>query len=181
MKFKVIVGGIGLKLFNILPANGTIINLGQRSIRAFFARLFLTKCGKNVNIQKNTSFSHRCEIGDNSGIGMGSTLWGKVVIGNDVMMGTECLIYTQNHAFEQKDVVMRLQGPQPEKTVEIGDDVWIGGRVTILPGVKIGTGCIIGAGAVVTKDVPSYAIVGGNPAKIIRFRGDDKNAVDKSN
>lgn len=52
----------------------------------------------------------------------------------------------------------------------IGNDVWIGARMIILPGVTIGTGAIIGAAAVVTKDVPDYAIVGGNPAKIIKFR-----------
>ena len=56
-----------------------------------------------------------------------------------------------------------------EKTT-IGNDVWIGERVCILPGVNIGNGCIIGTGAVVTKDVPDYAIVGGVPAKLIRFR-----------
>ena len=52
----------------------------------------------------------------------------------------------------------------------IGDDVWIGSRVIILPGVTIGKGAIVGAGVVVTKDVPEYAIVGGNPAKVIKFR-----------
>lgn len=125
---------------------------------------------KNVNVQRNARFSHRCEIGDNSGIGEGARFYGKIVMGNDVMIGTECLIYTQNHAFENTEISMRLQGPQAEKPVVIGNDVWIGGRVIILPGVHIGNGAIIGAVSVVTKDVPDYAIVGGNPAKIIRTR-----------
>ena len=64
---------------------------------------------------------------------------------------------------------MRLQ-TAPKEPVYIGDDVWIGARVIILPGRKIGEGVIIGAGAVVTKDVPDYAVVGGNPAKVIKFR-----------
>ena len=85
-------------------------------------------------------------------------------------MGPECIIYTRNHAFSRTDIPMREQGFSEEKPVYIGDDVWIGGRVTILPGVHIGKGAIVGAGAVVTKDVPEYSIVGGNPAKIIRFR-----------
>ena len=55
--------------------------------------------------------------------------------------------------------------------VSIGNDVWIGGRVIILPGVNIGDGCIIGAGAVVTKDIPSYCVAVGVPAKVVRHRG----------
>lgn len=65
---------------------------------------------------------------------------------------------------------MNRQGASEVMPVVIGDDVWIDGRVTILPGVKISNGSIVGAGAVVTKDVPEYAIVAGNPAHIIRFR-----------
>ena len=58
--------------------------------------------------------------------------------------------------------------------MHIGDDVWIGTNVIILPGVNVGSHCIIGAGAIVTKDVPDYAIVGGNPAKIIRMRNEGR-------
>ena len=170
MNLGVLVGFLGLQVCNILPDNDSLVNVGQRRVRGFFARRFLKKCGKNVNIQKNSRFSHRCKIGDNSGIGRNSKLFGEVIIGNDVMMGADCIIYTQNHAFDRLDVPMKDQGPQAEKTVVIGNDVWIGGRVTILPGVQIGNGSIIGAGAVVTKNVPDFAIVGGNPARIIRMR-----------
>ena len=57
-----------------------------------------------------------------------------------------------------------------EEVIIISDDVWIGARVMIMPGVKVGTGAILAAGAIVTKDVPEYAIVGGNPARLIRMR-----------
>ena len=87
------------------------------------------------------------------------------------MMGTDCLIYTQNHKFDEIDKLMRLQGFQGTKPVYIGNNCWIGGRVTILPGVKIGDGSIIGAGAVVTKDVPENSIVAGNPAVVVKKRG----------
>ena len=172
MSIKMIIGYIGLHICNILPANGSKLNFGQKSVRGFFARMFLDQCGLNVNIQKNTRFSHTCHIGNNSGIGENSVLYGKVCIGDNVMMGTECLIYTQNHAFEDLTIPMNKQGFQPSATVIIGDNVWIGGRVTILPGVHIGDGVVIGAGAVVTKDIENNAIVGGNPAKVIRIRGE---------
>lgn len=67
---------------------------------------------------------------------------------------------------------MCKQGEAAERPVHIGDDVWIGSRVTILPGASIGTGAIIGAAAVVTKDVPECAVVGGNPARILKRRQD---------
>ena len=86
------------------------------------------------------------------------------------MIGPEVIIYTQNHSFDRIDIPMCEQGFQEECKVEIGNDVWIGARVIILPGVKIGNGCVIGAGAVVTKDVPDYCVVGGNPAKILKVR-----------
>lgn len=170
MNVKVFIGFLGLKITNIFPPNDGLVNIGQKSLRSFFAKLFLAKSGSNIDIQKNARFSHFCEIGNNSGIGEGSRLYGHVVIGDNVMMGPQCWIYTQNHEFRSLDKPMCLQGPQKEKTVVIGDDVWIGGRVTILPGVKIGNGVIIGAGAVVTKDIENFAIVGGNPAKILRYR-----------
>ena len=86
------------------------------------------------------------------------------------MMGTNCIIYTVNHRFDNLTIPMRLQGNQASLPVIIDDDVWIGGRVTILPGAHIGKGSILAAGAVVTKDVPEFAVVGGNPAKIIKYR-----------
>ncbi len=79
------------------------------------------------------------------------------------------MIITNTHNFENCDIPMRTQGLK-NISVTIEDDVWIGSRVIILPGIKIGKGSIIGAGAVVTKDVPEYSIVGGVPAKLIRSR-----------
>lgn len=171
MKLAVYVGFAGLKLCNALPANGSRFQLGQKKLRAFFGQLYLNTCGKEVNIQKNTRFSHTCSLGDRSGIGEGSVLYGPVSIGKDVMMGTECIIYTQNHRFDDLSVPMDQQGFQEVKPVTIADNVWIGGRVTILPGVHIGSGAVIGAGSVVTKAVPDNAVVGGNPARVIRMRG----------
>ena len=141
-------------------------------LRERTARKFLVYVGKDVNIEKGALITSSMEIGDRSGVGINAVMHGKVIIGKDVMMGPECIIYTRNHAFSRTDIPMNQQGFSEEKPVIIGDDVWIGGRVTILPGVHIGNGAIIGAGAVVTKNVPEYAIVGGNPAKVLKYRKD---------
>ena len=109
------------------------------------------------------------EIEDYSGIGM-HTLIGAVKIGKHVMMGRNVIILSQNHNYDRTDIPMDQQGLGEHRPVIIGDDVWIGACAIILPGRKIGSGSIIGAGAVVTKDVPEYAIVGGNPARIIGWR-----------
>lgn len=75
------------------------------------------------------------------------------------------------HIFDRKDVSIGKQGCLPKSRLEIGDDVWLGNNCTILGKVKrIGTGAVVGACAVVTKDVPDYAVVAGNPARIIKYR-----------
>ena len=153
-----------------LPASYSKFHLGQKQFRAFCARLILPKCGKDVNIERKAYFSCQVQIGDHSGIGENSELRGPVIIGKNVMMGSECSIYTQNHCFSDPDIPMCQQGFQKEEPVIIGDDVWIGGRVTILPGVHVGSHSIIGANAVVTKNVPEYAIVAGNPAVVKKIR-----------
>lgn len=86
------------------------------------------------------------------------------------MMAPDVIIIGENHQFSRLDVPMRLQGYQEYPPVYIDDDVWIGARVIILPGITIGKGSILGAGSVVTKDVPPFSIVAGNPARIIRNR-----------
>lgn len=86
------------------------------------------------------------------------------------MMGPDVMIFVVNHKTSDIFVPMLQQGDTPVKPVDIGNDVWIGARVIIMPGVKIGNGVVIGAGAVVTKDIPDFAVVGGVPAKILKFR-----------
>ena len=90
------------------------------------------------------------------------------------MMGPEVVIYTRNHNTANPDVPMREQGMGEVKPVVIEDDVWIGARVCILPGVTVGTGSVLGAYTVVTKDVPPYSVVVGNPGKVVKNRKDIK-------
>lgn len=169
-KFKVILGRLIYGFAKGLPRSNGTGSLGiSRGLRACGARLMLEKVGKNVNIERGATFSYLCTIGDNSGIGVNASL-GEVHIGDNVMMGPECLILTRNHAFSDTTVPMNTQGYGEVKPVYIGNDVWIGQRVTILPGVHVGDGAIIGAGSIVTHDVEPYAIVGGNPARVLKMR-----------
>lgn len=153
-----------------LPESYSYIQIGQTSVRAFCAKMILAECGKNVNIEKGAVFSSKVHLGDNSGIGINASIGGACYIGKNVMMGPQCVIYSRNHRFDNIEVPMCEQGFYDEEPVHIGDDVWIGGRVTILPGVNVGSHSIIGAGSVVTKDVPEWAIVAGNPATVKKYR-----------
>jgi len=113
-----------------------------------------------ISIGKHCAIGHRSEI-----------LCDKetVTIGQGVRIAAEVFISTGNHKFEAREIPIHQQGFYYHP-VSIGDDVWIGRRVMIMPGVTIEKGAIIAAGAVVTKDVPAYTIVGGVPAEIIKER-----------
>lgn len=142
----------------------------SKAVRAFCARLIIDECGDNVNIEKGADFADNIKIGNYSGIGKNSIVGAYTQIGNFVMMGEACHIYTRNHKIDRTDIPMCRQGFDEYKPVIIGDDVWIGARVTILPGAKIGTGAVVGAGAVVSGEIPDFAVACGVPARVIRYR-----------
>lgn len=123
--------------------------------------------GKSVKI---TTLSNDVSIGKNTVIGAKSIINGPIEIGNDVMIAPEVWIMTISHITERVDIPMKKQGSTSPKRVKIGNDVWIGARTIILPGVEIGEGSIIGAGSIVTKDVKPYSVVAGAPAKFIKSR-----------
>lgn len=147
-----------------------ILGGAGRYFREFLVKGFTGSKSNNLYINKDAEISRFITIGNNSGIGTRSVVGRGASIGDNVMMGPECMIFTRNHAFARVDIPMNQQGMKEFEPVSIGNDVWIGARVTILPGVHIADGCIIGAGAVVTKDIPEYAIVGGNPARVLKYR-----------
>lgn len=90
---------------------------------------------------------------------------GRITIGEDCLIGPRCSIYTPNHA---EDRERRLAGWERVRAVTIGDNVWLGGSVTILPGVTIGSDSIIGAGSVVACDIPAGVVAVGNPCRVVR-------------
>ena len=114
---------------------------------------FYTDCGKNIKIGKRVFINSGCCFQDQGGI----------EIGDEVLIGQQVVIATLNH-----DLNPEKRASMTPKPVKIGNKVWIGAHATILPGVTIGDGAVIAAGAVVTKNVPPNTVVGGVPAKIIK-------------
>lgn len=155
------------------------IGILSKRIRVFFASGFLSKCGKNVNIETRAMFGFQVEIGDYSGIGVRAKLIGPVIIGKYVNMGPDVLIHTRNHKTDDPTIPMQQQGFDVTKPVTIEDDVWIGERAIILPGVTIGHGSIIGAGAVVAKNIPAYSVAVGNPARVVKSRLKEESTGEK--
>lgn len=140
--------------------------IDERNIR--IARL-LGKAGKSLHV--NTPFL--CDYGFN--IEVGDFFFAnfnlvildeaKVTFGNHVYIGPNCSFYTAIHPLDPEH---RNQDIEAAKPITVGDSVWFGGNVTVLPGVSIGSGTTIGAGSVVTKDIPEGTVAVGNPCRVIR-------------
>ncbi len=139
------------------------LSIGNNSSIGVFSRVVVSS-----NYQRLGEF---IRIGDNVGVGGFSNIGGSggVSIGNDTIIGPYFSVHPENHNFTDESKPIRLQGSNRKK-INIGEDCWIGAKVTILAGVTIGRGSIIGAGAVVTKDIPEYSIAVGNPAAVVRKR-----------
>ncbi len=109
-------------------------------------------------------------LGKNVRIGSGAHVMGNVSMGNDIMVAPNVVIAGGTHGMARNGIPMVFQPSESEMPVNIGSDVWIGANSVIAGGVRIGTGAVIGAGSIVVKDVPEYAVFAGNPAKLIRYR-----------
>ena len=129
--------------------------LGAVGERVWISKTFGCDCGKNIFIGDDFTGNFNLTILDIR----------EVYIGNHVMIGPNTLITTVGHPLSPKARRGYMAKAAP---VRIGNDVWIGGNVTILPGVTIGNNVVVAAGAVVNKDVPDNSLVGGVPAKLIR-------------
>ena len=122
---------------------------------------FYTDCGKNIHIGKNVFINMGCKFQDQGGI----------YIGDGALIGHNVVLATLNHAASPKD-----RGSMSPAPIRIGKNVWVGANAVILPGVTIGDGAIVAAGAVVNRDVPENTVVGGVPAKVIRTIHEEEQA-----
>lgn len=107
-------------------------------------------------------------VGENFYANVDCHFLGEITFGNDVSIGPKTVIWGRDHRLSRGELIRR-QG-HIKRPIRIGDDVWIGAQCTILKGVTVGSGAVIGAGSVVVEDIPEYAIVVGNPARVARFR-----------
>ncbi len=116
---------------------------------------FLCDYGYNIYIGNNFYANHNLVILDEAA----------VRFGDNVFIAPNCGFYTAGHPTEVSE---RNKGLEYARPITVGNDVWIGANVCVLPGVTIGDGCVIGAGSVVVKDIPSYSVAVGNPCKVIK-------------
>jgi acetyltransferase-like isoleucine patch superfamily enzyme len=143
-------------------------------LRGWFYRALFRRAGPDLLIYPGVYviFSHCMSAGKRVAINVGTYIdaGGGLEIGDHVMIGPHCAISSREHSIEASGVPMCYQAVRYRKIV-IGNDVWIGANVSIRGGVTLGDGSVIAAGAVVVEDVPPNAIVGGVPAKVLRYRG----------
>lgn len=158
-----------------LPKSTTpVIGKAALRLRRLCGRHLFAECGRDLNLEQGAYIGKgsRIHAGNYVGIGKNFCIHCRdLIVGDYLMMGEDVLVEGGGHYFADPD---KRIGDGPDilsKPLEIAGDVWIGARVTILPGCKrIGAHSIIGAGSVVTHDIPDYAIAGGNPARVIRKR-----------
>lgn len=167
--------GLALVLYYVLASRlpGSEFPLGDvwRRARAACCRRFLAGAGADVNVEPRVYLAsgRHVTLGARSGFGRGSRIYG-AQLGCDVMVGPGVVMLARNHAWEDLGRPMSEQGEGPLAVPVVEDGAWIGERAIILPGRRVGRGAIVGAGAVVSHDVEPFAIVAGNPARVVGRR-----------
>lgn len=132
-------------------------------------RRLLGRAGKGITFVSPfvCDYGHNIAAGDNVFLNAGCVVLDEanVTFGSNVFVGPQCGFYTAIHPI---DAARRNKGLESARPICVADDVWIGGHVTVLPSVTIGTGSVVGAGSVVTKDVPPHVVAAGNPCRVLR-------------
>lgn len=186
LSFFSYVRGIVIKLLFLSKNNGNRLRVGKN-----ITTRGEIKIGKNVVIESNVKiYNHTfigdevvlgdnvelrsnypsfVRIGDRTSINRNSLIMGVVTIGSDCSIAPGCIVVGSNHIFEDCSINIKKQGLSREGII-IENNVWIGANVVVLDGVKIGEGCVIGAGAIVTKSIPKFSVAVGNPCKVIKSR-----------
>lgn len=144
------------------------ISVGERCYIGKEVQLTATDKFQDQTFHPQITIGDNCSIGDFSHV----SAINQITLGNNVRMGKNILITDNSHGTSEKSLLSTPPNHRPlysKGPIIIDDNVWIGGKSVILPGVHIGTCVIIGAGSVVTKDIPPYAVAAGNPAKVLKI------------
>lgn len=167
--FKLFAYLIYLIFFRNTPEDYRPYALFLPWVRNKLTSFAILKCGKRIRVKSGADYSPYIQVGKESELGTRCMIQSNVTIGDHVIMGPDVKIYSRNHEFNSLEIPIQKQGKKLYET-SIGNDVWIGACVIILPGVTIGDHSILAAGSIVTKNVAPYSIMGGNPAKVIKMR-----------
>ncbi|NQT22022.1 MAG: acyltransferase [Candidatus Omnitrophica bacterium] len=148
--------------FNLWP--GCEI-LEPRNITLGKDALLMSGCRLNANDNGTIKIGDRARV--NTNVYVGASNGGTIIFGNDVSVGPNVVMRASNHRKASKNAPVSSQGHE-HGTIVLEDDVWVGANSVILPNVRIGKGAVIAAGAVVNRDIPSYALAAGVPAKVVK-------------
>lgn len=129
--------------------------LGKTGEKLVILQPFYCDYGMNIEIGENFYANYHCTMLDAA----------KIIFGENVFIGPNCSFYTAGHPL---DAEQRRHGLEYAKSIEVGNNVWIGGNVVVLPGVHIGNNSVIGAGSIVSKDIPANVVAAGNPCLVLR-------------
>jgi len=149
---------------------GGRVQLGDR-VHLYRGTIVEVGAGGGVSIGADTHIQAGCNL---------KGFLGSLVIGRNVQIAPHCGFSPYEHNFEERDSTIQSQGIRSAGDIILEDDVWLGMGVCVLEGAHIGKGAVIGAGSVVTKDIPAYAIAVGVPARVIRMRGETKDPGDRA-
>lgn len=169
---------------NIFIAVKSLLNLCSSRLELVFARYRRWKLlTKGYTVGESTYIGPQCRIsgpkiiiGENVTFVSDVNLYGDITVGNNCIFAAHCTVLTRSHDY-YKGNALPYGTDYIEKPVVIGDNVWFGNHVIIVPGVRVGEGAVVAMGAVVTEDVPPCAVVGGNPARVLKYR--DKEMYEK--
>lgn len=149
------------------------INSRKKYYYTFLVKKRCENYGDNLIVNKKSSVTNNTILGNNVHFqSMYIVGKGKVKIGNNFHSGPDCMIMSHYHNYE-KGSKLPYDGTYIVKDVRIEDNVWLGARVIVLPGVNIGEGAVIQAGSVVVNDIPPLAVAGGHPAKVFKYRDEE--------
>lgn len=146
--------------------------LGGRVLRRLVGGTLFESCGTELVLESGTVPSPRVRVGNRVQIGANTRfmIGSRLTLEDDVLLAPEIVFIDINHESVDLNTPIKQQGWRTPRPIHVGAGAWIGYRAMILPGVSIGEGAIVGAGSVVTRSVPAYAIVAGNPAILRHYR-----------